>query len=188
MLSLRHLLGLILLINLFGGLSFAIGDEIEARRIKTSLAIFPRIIAVDEDIDGKLDADKRVQLVVTFSADDVSANNQVSILSTSVQNIGGRPLAVRALPLGKLLDSAAAAVSGVFIAEKLDDEALDRLLQFARDKHILVFSPFSGDVERGVTAGIAVGSQVKPYFNIPALARAKIVVNPTLLRISKHYE
>lgn len=186
--SLGRLLAVVMLVNVLGGLSFAIGDELEARRIKTSLAIFPRIVAVDEDIDSKLDADKQVQLVVTYRNDSVSAQNQASILSASVQNIGGRPLAVRAVEMNELLGLGSAAISGVFVAEVLEDDALERLLQFARERHILVFSPFSGDVERGVTAGISVGSQVKPYFNLPALARAKIVVNPTLLRISKHYE
>lgn len=186
--AVRRLLSIILIVHLCGGVSFAIGDELEARRIKTSLAIFPRIVAVDEDIDSKLDADKRVQLAVAYSNDSLTAQNQASVLTLSVQNIGGRPLAVRALSVSSLFKEDTGAVSGLFIAEKLEDGELERVLSFARERHIIVFSPFSGDVERGVTAGIAVGSQVKPYFNLSALARSGVVVNPTLLRISKHYE
>lgn len=186
--ALRRVLSVVLLIHVLGGGSSAIGDELEARRINTALAIFPRIVAVDEDIDNKLDADKRVQLVVAYSADSVSAQNQASALSSLIPNIGGRPLAVRALSIHRLLSADAGVVSGVFIADPFSNADLERLLAFARERHILVFSPFSGDVERGVPAGIAVGSQVKPYFNVAALNRSKIVVNPTLLRISKHYD
>lgn len=174
--------------NLSGGLSFAMGDELEARRIKISLAIFPRIVAVDEDIDRKLDAHKHVQLVVAYGRDTVTAQGQASVLMGSVQNIGGRPLVVQVLPVNSLSNDNPATVSGLFIAEKLEDGELERVLQFARQRHIIVFSPFSGDVERGVTAGIAVGSQVKPYFNLAALKLSGVAVNPTLLRISKHYE
>lgn len=184
----KRLLSILLLVNLFGGLSFAIGDELEARRIKTSLAIFPRIIAVDENIDRKLDTDKRVQLVVAYGRDTVTAQNQVSVLTTSVQNIGGRPLTVRALSVNSLFNADPGTVSGLFLSERLEDGELESILQFARERHIIVFSPFSGDVERGVAAGIAVGSQVKPYFNLSTLKRSEIAINPTLLRISKHYE
>lgn len=185
---LRRLLAGGLIALLLGCLPLAGADELETRRIKTSLAIFPRIVAVDENIDAKLDPTRRVQLVVAYSGDSVSAQSHAGILSASVQNIGGRPLDVRALSARSLLSADPGVVSGLFLAEKLEQSELDRLLAFARARHIIVFSPFSGDVERGVTVGIAVGSQVKPYFNLQALRSAEISINPTLLRISKHYE
>jgi hypothetical protein len=51
-----------------------------------------------------------------------------------------------------------------------------------------MFSPFVGDVERGATAGIAITSRVKPFFNVKTLKRADIDINPILMKLSKRYE
>jgi hypothetical protein len=70
----------------------------------------------------------------------------------------------------------------------VSDAQLGEMLAEAKRNHLIVFSPFAGDVERGAMAGLSVGSQIKPYFNVRSLREAKIDINPMLLRMSKQYE
>jgi hypothetical protein len=70
----------------------------------------------------------------------------------------------------------------------LKDGDLKKIVKIAEENSCIVFSPFTGDVERGVVVGISVTNRVKPYFNIRALERSKIVINALLMKMSKRYE
>ena len=54
--------------------------------------------------------------------------------------------------------------------------------------HIIVFSPFEGDVERGVQCGIAVQARVRPFLNMKSLKSAGVSLKPFFLKVAKKYE
>lgn len=165
-----------------------VASEVEARRVAASLAIFPRIVAVDTHINDKVDADGVLHLAVVYFSDKNFAVEQAEKLLATVPNIAGRSVTAHAIPLPELAQWYKTPLAGLFITEHLVDKQLDDILAEAKHNHLLVFSPFAGDVERGTMAGLAVGSQIKPYFNLKSLRDAKIEINPVLLRMSKHYE
>lgn len=166
----------------------AAADEAETRRVNASLGIFPRIVAVDTNIANKVDIEGVLHLALVYVSDESFALDQLAKLTQAVPNIAGRPVHAHALPLSDLAQWYNVPLGGLFITEKISDKQLSDLLAEAKRNHLVVFSPFAGDVERGAMAGISVGSQIKPYFNTRSLREAKVQINPILLRMSKQYE
>ena len=164
-------------------------DEGEKRRVDISLTIFPRIVAVDNDFRSKLSDEKKVQLIILY----VDRKDRAASLSKSLKkknkNIGGMGVSVREVSVSELLSSEEAPVStAIFLSERLSDDDLRKVMVFSGERSRIVFSPFTGDVERGVTVGISVTNRVKPYFNLAALKSSGIVINALLMKMSKRYE
>jgi hypothetical protein len=166
----------------------ASASEIDERRTRISLEIFPRIVAVDQELRDKLSENARVRLVVIYDRDAVAAHRVVDSLKATVKNIGGREVEVIAHSMESVSRGGVSRPSALFLAEPIDDKQFGKLLQLATVHHVLLFSPFAGDVERGATVGISISSRILPYFNVPTLTRSRISVNEKLLSISQRYE
>ncbi len=164
------------------------GSELDERRTRISLEIFPRIVAVDQELRDKLSEDAKVRLVVVYSKDAVAAHRVVDSLQATVKNIGGREVEVVSQSMESVSRSGVSRPSALFLAEQIVDAEFGKLLQQAVVNHVLLFSPFAGDVERGATVGIAISARILPYFNVQMLNRSKISVNEKLLSISQRYE
>jgi hypothetical protein len=162
-------------------------DEVERRRVEISLSIFPRVVAVDNQFNDKLLESKKAHLLFVCEADKALAQALAERMQKTTDNIGGVPLETQVvsvsegLPLSDL-------PTAIFVVEKLNTAQLEEVLSYARQHQRLVFSPFVGDVERGVTVGIFVGSRVQPYFNLAMLRQSKVSVNALLMKMSKHYD
>jgi hypothetical protein len=170
------------------GSGTAPASEMDERRTRISLEIFPRIVAVDQELRDKLSETAKVRLVVIYDRDAVAAHRVVDSLRATITNIGGREVEVIAQSMESVVRGGVSRPSALFLAEQIDDKLFTRLLQLATVHHVLLFSPFAGDVERGATVGIAISSRIRPYFNVPTLNRSKISVNEKLLSISQRYE
>lgn len=168
--------------------ALARGSELDERRIRISLEIFPRIVAVDQDLRNKLSETSKVRLTVIYDHEEVSARRVVGALTASVTNIGDREVEVASQSVDSIIHRGLSRSSALYLAEQLDDAVLAKLVQLATASRVLVFSPFAGDVERGATVGIAISSRIRPYFNVPVLNRSKISINEKLLSISQRYE
>ena len=168
-------------------LSYA--DEEEKRRVDISLTIFPRIVAVDNDFRSKLDPEKNVQLVFLYVEGKERAISLAETLELKSKNIGGMRVDAGSLSLKKLLDeNEKKYATAIFISERLSEDNLKSVIDYARNNNRIVFSPFVGDVERGVTVGISVTNRVKPYFNSSTLKDSGIDINALLMKMSKRYE
>lgn len=165
----------------------AAADEVEERRVAIGLKIFPRLVAVDNDLDRKLTADGTVLLIFVYEGDDSRAAESARQVLQQVPSIGGFPVAARAVSVADL-DELPVSPSGLFISQQLGERSFRQTVGYARDQHILAFSPISGDVERGAAAGLYIRSRIRPYFNLTALRISGIEVNQRLLEISKHYD
>ena len=75
-------------------------------------------------------------------------------------------------------------VVGVFLAEPLHDD-LRLVLDFARSRNAMVFSPFEGDVERGAHGGISVRDRILPYINTSALQRDGIRLKAFFTKVAE---
>lgn len=182
------LLCLVLLLTLFATSPVA-ADEKERRRVDISLSIFPRIVAVDNHFRDKLGEDKTVRLYFLYDKDRENAEDLAQRMNKSGQGIGGREVLAEAVSVDKaVLANDDELPMAIFITEHLGDARLLRAMLFAEKYNRLVFSPFTGDVERGVTVGISVTNRVKPYFNMHALQRSKIAINALLMKMSRRYE
>ncbi|MEE8379924.1 MAG: hypothetical protein V3R49_06085 [Gammaproteobacteria bacterium] len=164
-------------------------DEEEKRRVDISLTIFPRIVAVDNDFRSKLNGGNKVHLVFLYIEGKSRARSLSQSLKQKNKNIGGMRVRASAVSLDELLISGKKIKpTAIFISEHVSDDDLNKILAYSRAKSWIVFSPFVGDVERGVTVGISITNRVKPYFNLSTLKESGIVINALLMKMSKRYE
>jgi hypothetical protein len=168
--------------------SHAAASELDDRRVRISLEIFPRIVAVDQDIRDKLTADDKVRLYVIYEREAVVAQRIVEDMRRGFGNIGGREVEFVVRAADEVAAAGLERPAAVFLAEPMREAAFRDVAKRAQELHVLVFSPFAGDVERGATVGIAISSRIKPYFNVPVLHSSRIHINEKLLDISQRYE
>jgi len=77
-------------------------------------------------------------------------------------------------------------MAGIFLAEK--PQRLDFLLSYGKSKQAILFSPFSGDVEKGVPAGMIISDRILPYINPDSIREFGIQIKPLFLRITVVFE
>jgi hypothetical protein len=177
-----------LTIVVFAG-SLGYADEEDQRRVDISLSIFPRIVAVDNDFREKLVDKNKVQLLFLYAENKKRAENLAEKMEEENKNIGGMGVMVSALSISSATkEKEEKKPTAIFISERLSDDDLKKVIAFAEAENRIVFSPFSGDVERGAMVGISVTNRVKPYFNLTALRRSKVDINALLIKMSKIYE
>ena len=174
------LLGLVAISGLYA-------DETEKRRVDISISIFPRIVAVDNQFRDKLDKEKKTLLLFVYDSDKDFAEDLAARMLSENNNIGGMLVDTRVMSVEEEL-SATEVPTAIFIVEKLDQVRLEKVMAYAASTHRLLFSPYIGDVERGVMVGVSVTNRVKPYFNVSALRNSEVVINALLMKMSKRHE
>lgn len=175
---------LLLGFSVAGGL-FA--DEADNRRLDISVAIFPRVVAVDNHFREKLTDANEASLWFVYESDRDLALEVAARIGKEGGNIGGMSVVTRVLSVNEKLPEDGLP-SAIFLVERLSDPQLKKIISYSESTSRLLFSPFSGDVERGVMVGISVTNRVKPYFNLEELRRSKVVINALLMKMSKRYE
>lgn len=166
---------------------WVMADEADSRRVDISLSIFPRIVAVDNNFRDKLNVDNKAYLLFVYDKNEKYAEQLADRMQEGNANIGGMQVVAKALGVAAELEEVDPPTA-IFIVEKLTEAQLKKVMDYSNKTHRLVFSPFLGDVERGVTVGISVTNRVKPYFNLPSLRQSKVSINALLMKMSKRHE
>ncbi len=162
----------------------------DARRINIGSRLFPNIVSVDMALGTKRSPKTHaLHLGFVYQAYSATLRKQLALLAHRLKTIHKIPVIIEAIPLQRLTGSENVPfVSAVFIAEKLSDEDLETLLRFTSKHHLVTFSPFEGDVQRGVVAGLYISSRILPYINTRAAKEAGIVFHPMFLKLARRYE
>ena len=177
---------LLFVFTLFSSISFA--DSTQDRRVTISASIFPRIIAVDKDIEKKVDDSGNVRLGLLYHTNINKAKQIKNLILRKVKRIAGKKVVVQLVPIGKVSLENSQKLSGIFFVQPVSKKLLVEVTTYTQKHKILSFSPFEGDIERGVMASIFVGAKIQPYFNLKSIESANLVLKPALLRVSKIYE
>ena len=176
-------------ILLFSGFTLTCSaNETTERRLKISLPLFPRIVAVDNNFHAKLTQDNKARLVFIYERNKSEARELAKEVGKSNKNIVN--IKVDSVPVSlkdQLMDNAVIPTA-IFVTEPLGEADFKELVLYGIKKGIIVFSPYSGDVERGATVGLSITSRVFPYFNNTTLKASGLEINPILLDMSKRYE
>lgn len=151
--------------------------------LRIALNVFPKMVAVDQDITEKLTSDGKIQLVIFYRMQRSRAEDAVQKLKADNVNIAGFPVEV--VSSDKLTEDVPTAV---MLVEKFDETSFRKLLDYCIANNIMLFSPFEEDVRRGATAGISVEMRIKPYFNKATLEMSNIKINEIVLRSSRMQE
>jgi len=163
------------------------GEGID-RRLQISLSIFPKIVAVDNGVRDKLDKNKRVVLAFVSESDMSKSQELAKTLKGKIKNIAGMSYKVVSIKVSGILAKDSFSPTAILLTERLSPKSFNTVMDIAIRNHVLVFSPFTGDVERGATVGIMITSRVKPYFNMRTLEASSISINALLMNMSKRYE
>ncbi|MFP4423558.1 MAG: hypothetical protein ACLFRG_23755, partial [Desulfococcaceae bacterium] len=165
--------------------AFAHGGDREESRAWAGLDLFPSVLAADAEIADKRGPDGALPLVVLHQTDRELAEEMARRLART-GTIRGIPIRVEIARDPASLHGTGPPPAGMFLAEpRIGD--LEAVIQFGRENRRLVFSPFAGDVERGVPAGIAVSDRILPLVNAEALESFGLRLKPFFLRIAEVY-
>lgn len=169
-------------------ISVCFANEATDRRVKISLPLFPRIVAVDDKFHSKLTSDNKVRLVFVYDSNQERARELAKTVKENNANIVNIQVDSVPLSLEEQLKETAITPTAIFVSEPLGESDFKELVLYGINKGIIVFSPYSGDVERGATVGLAITSRVFPYFNNKTLEASGVKINPLLLEMSKRYD
>jgi|GEM_PF-785354 len=154
-------------------------------RLQIGINLLPAVIAANKGLTN-MPADGVVSIYIVYLANDHLAEQ----LRRSIGRIGlikKRKLDTRTISIDKLLALDIKPMSTVFIAEPMEGR-LDKLIEFSHTRRVLLFSPFKGDVGKGVATGFQVTDRVRPLVNLASLQQSKIQLKAFFLRIAVKHE
>jgi hypothetical protein len=180
---------LVLLATIVYAATPSVSDDFTERRITAGAKIFRALLAADVDIGRKTGADGALRLCLLYIDDTGNAEIAAATL-VKRDDPGIRKLKVRLdkLSFAQCLADDKQRFAGIFVTQRLDAGQIQALTAYANAWHLVVFSPFEGDVERGVQSGLAVEARVRPYLNINALGAAQVRLKSFFMKVAKAYE
>jgi hypothetical protein len=180
----RNILLTCLAVMIFSGGS-VYSVERDELRVRAGLDLFPSLVTADLDIAKKKGSDGTVTLLLIYTdnrAQAVSMSETLSALKT-IRNIPIRVEVSNDLTMRVYTDNPPA---GIFITQPLY-ERLPEIIKFAIDKGVILFSPYQGDVEKGVLGGLHITDRVLPYINKSTMNAAGINIKQFFMRVSVIY-
>ena len=185
----KSIFTLVLLTAMVYGATPSVSDDFIDRRITAGAKIFRALLAADVDIIHKTGSHGELRLCLLYSSDTGNAEvAAATLLNRDDPRIREMKIQIEILPFAECIADPKGQFAGVFLTQRLNAQQLQTLMTFANTRHLVVFSPFQGDVERGVQSGIAVEARVRPYLNINALRAAQVRLKSFFLRVAKAYE
>lgn len=155
-------------------------------RIQIGVSLFPSIVAAVKNLADQVNPDQQLNIYLVYQKNDLLAQKlkQKLISKSTIKNY---PIAVTLISQSELIQLSKPVKGVLFISEPANGD-FQALTNFAQINRILSFSPFKGDVERGVATGYQVTDKVLPLVNTNSLKNANIQLKPFFLRIAVKYE
>lgn len=160
-------------------------NEREERLIWAGLDLFPSLIAADADIKQKIGPDGSLVLVLIHNDLDDIVKKMAQHLE-KIEKIRGIPIHVKVtndLSLKTFKDRIPAAI---FLIQRIRD--LKPIIQYGKDHHIIVFSPYEEDVKQGVLGGMMIRDTILPFINMKTMRDTGIRIKPFFMEITKKHE
>ena len=175
-------LWLILLISLP-----VVADSFTDRRASVGIKLFRSMLVSNTTYLNKVTHSGELHVKLIFIHSDRKARVLAASLGPDLKAIKGKPVVLEVVSLNDYLKSKET-ILGAFIVQKMDGVNLQAVIDKSILDQTLLFSPFEGDVEKGVFGGISVESKVRPFINIDTLKKSKISLKAFYLRVSKKHE
>lgn len=167
----------------------SVSDDFTERRITAGTKIFRALLAADVDIARKTASNGELRLCLLYIDDTGNAEMAEATLGLRDDSrIRKMQVKVEILSFAQFIADGREQLAGVFLTQRLSDEKLQTLTALANKRHMVVFSPFEGDVERGVQSGIAIEARVRPYLNTNALDAAQVQLKSFFMKVAKVHE
>lgn len=182
----NRIIVLLVLIFLSAGDIYAGGRE--NLRAWAGLELFPSLLAADLDITKK-QGDVGELLLLLLYKDRNEVAETMAIYLNKIKEIQLTPIRIEITSIDSFLQLyESKRPAGIFLTQRFKKKELETIIAYGGKRQAIIFSPFEGDVEKGVHAGIDVSEKVLPYLNKRALQRSKIRIKPFFLKIAELYE
>jgi hypothetical protein len=171
---------------------FVHADSFDDRRVRTGAKIFRSLLAADIALEqrGAAHVGKPAVLVWVIG-DSTKLNAEITAVIAPVGDPVRskiRNIEVQVQNFASLAATKTAPVPiAVYFSANLNEQDFAAWLNWGGSHKVLLFSPFEGHVERGMTAGLSVQAKVQPYLNSKALAAIAWQLKPFFLRVSRVY-
>ncbi|MCB1909116.1 MAG: hypothetical protein KDH15_17260 [Rhodocyclaceae bacterium] len=180
-----HLMLVVLLFSLPG--TTAVAQSFGERRVHVGLKLFRTLVAADTESGGKLDGGGRLPVYLAYADNRRDAREYASELAADMDTVRGAPVRIEVVSLASLLTAGDLRPAAVFITQPLDDRELVQLVDYAIRRRVILFSPFEGDVEKGVLGGISVEATIRPLINVRTLRSSGLAIRNFYLRVARRY-
>lgn len=178
----------LLLVLTFADGHALIADTYSDRRATVGLNLFRALLVADQEAEAKADEAGELPVYVLYAEDRIQADSYVDTLQLELGNIRERRTRIESVSFNDYLSRKRDSPLGIFISQRLTGDELERLVRRSVEQGVILFSPFEGDVEKGVLAGLSVQASVRPYINLKALKETDIAIKPFYLRVARTYE
>ncbi len=156
----------------------------EARRLMAGLELFPSFLAADKQIQTKQNKEGSLQLVILYNNDRRTAEKMASRLE-QIGRIKSIPIVTTVIK-SSTFNPSEGQLAGIFISQE-NIINLKFIVQYGKQNSIITFSPFTKDLQRGVTGSISITARIRPQVNMNTLKSSHLAIKPFFLRISKQY-
>ena len=165
----------------------------DSSRIRIGLKLFRTILAADININKKKDSHGDLPLVLIYNNDLSQANLYAQKLKklgkgSNQGKIKKKPITIKILSSSQLQQLSDSIPAGIYLLEEIENDRLKQLVNYSIKHQIIIYSPFLGAVEQGVTAGLFIDARVNPYLNANTLKMSKLQLKSFFLKVSKYYE
>lgn len=191
----QYRLGLMLVVGLllysadviFAVSHSAIADNYERYRAEVGIKLFRTLLSANLDLVNTADLDRLV-IIVLFDQDENTAESYRNVLAESLATLHDRPVTIQTESIATWQAASQASVAAIFISEELTTQQRQALIDTSIQRRLMLFSPFEGDVEAGVLAGLSVQATIRPLLNMQTLKLGSFHIKPFYLKVAKHYE
>jgi len=158
--------------------------------------LFLTIVGEIKDIDSKQNIEKNesyLLLVLIYKDKKNFSEKLANYIAIKIQDIKGRQVKVEVTREPMALFASNKKIAGIFLVQKFlyhtdDNNLFQNIIHFAQAKTIITFSPFYGDLKRGIVASMDISDIILPYINLTALEQSKIKINEFFLDICTIYK
>jgi hypothetical protein len=180
------LLVLILLSAPSKGLLLA--DTFTDSRIQVGLKLFRTLVSADLNIVDKTNNDRELPITLVYVSNSSEAHDFQQTLQASFKSVKDIQVRIDVRALSQLVQNTDRKPAAIFITQPLNEAELTALVKYSIEQHIILFSPFEGDVEKGVLGGLSVQATVRPLINMRTLRSSRIQIKPFYLKVARQYE
>lgn len=167
--------------------NFAMADAFTERRISVGQKLFRTMLVANVNYKKNITSEGDAIVHLLYQNNLEYAQKLAKKLASELTEIHGSAVTVQTISSTQYLQAIKMPVFGVFITEKLNSNLLKGVIAQAKSAQHILFSPFEGDVEKGVMAGLAVEARVRPYVNLLAMEQSSIELKKFFIKVSKKY-
>jgi hypothetical protein len=161
--------------------------------VRNGLKMFRTILIADQDIEHKHNDENGIDIIFIYSGDLTRAQQLARKFvlmgrGATKGKIKDRPVSVHISTSLTQIRQQQLRPAGLFILDTLDEATLTDIVQYGLEYNIVTYSPFTGDVEKGILAGIIIDTRPRPFINRTTLQKSKLKLKSFFLKVAKLYE